>query len=159
MLEPLPAIIRMAREQQNLTPAALARKSGVSRRTIGDLENGRINISVGLLVKLARALQLSDLQIGDLRMRAAPPEFEPLRRMQHEIVMARQALHLTQAELARVRERLEQIAPQLALVMDPDDARAFMESVLELERAAIQNLTQAVAPVRREAPSPDRLRF
>ena len=109
MLEPLPAFIRAQREQQNLTVVALARKSGVSRRTISELENGRVNITVALLVKLARALQLSDLPIGDLRMRGAPPEFKALHEIQHEMIMARQALHLAQAKLARVSERLGQL--------------------------------------------------
>lgn len=50
--------LRAARERRALTQEALARSSGVSRRTIGELEAGRRGAYPSTLSKLARALEV-----------------------------------------------------------------------------------------------------
>lgn len=89
MFEPLPALIRLSREQQKLTLDALSTLAGVSRSRLAALEKGDDNISLDLLVKLANALQLKELRIGGLRVTAATPDFNTL-------VAAAEAIHATQ---------------------------------------------------------------
>lgn len=73
MFEPLSDVIRLRRLQRNLTQERLAKMAGVSRRQLSLLEDGR-NVSLLFLTKIARALELTELPIGDLRLRAAQPE-------------------------------------------------------------------------------------
>jgi len=47
------------RKQQNITQEDLAEKLGVSRQTIGSLENGRYNPSIILAIKIARFFSLA----------------------------------------------------------------------------------------------------
>jgi transcriptional regulator with XRE-family HTH domain len=77
MFEPLPDIIRLRRKQRNLTQEQLARMAGVSRRQLSLLEDGS-NVSLVFLLKVAKALELTELQIGALRLRSAPPELGSL---------------------------------------------------------------------------------
>lgn len=48
--------LRQFRTQQNLTQEALAKKIGLHPNYISDVENGRRNISLRLMVKLASGL-------------------------------------------------------------------------------------------------------
>ena len=50
--------LRQNRINLKLTQSELAKKSGVSRRTISGLENGHYNISLNNLIDILRALQL-----------------------------------------------------------------------------------------------------
>ena len=77
MFEPLPDVIRQRRRQRNLTQEQLARMAGVSRRQLSLLEDGA-NVSLVFLLKVAKALELTELQIGALRLRSALPELGPL---------------------------------------------------------------------------------
>jgi transcriptional regulator with XRE-family HTH domain len=68
--------IRQARKSRNLTQAMLAKSLGMSRTTIGQIENGVVQ-EVGVR-KLIRVLEFLDLE---LRVRPAgqPPTLEELR--------------------------------------------------------------------------------
>ena len=77
MFEPLPDVIRLRRKQRNLTQEQLAKMAGVSRRQLSLLEDGA-NVSLVFLLKVAKALELTELQIGALRLRSAPPELGSL---------------------------------------------------------------------------------
>jgi transcriptional regulator with XRE-family HTH domain len=77
MFEPLPDVIRLRRRQRNLTQEQLARMAGVSRRQLSLLEDGA-NVSLLFLLKVCKALELTELQIGALRLRSAPPELGSL---------------------------------------------------------------------------------
>ena len=68
--------IRKARKQRNITQAALARALGMSRTTIGQIENGTVQeIGVRKLIRVLAFLEL------ELRVRPAgrPPTLEELR--------------------------------------------------------------------------------
>lgn len=67
----------MRRKQRNLTQEQLAKMAGVSRRQLSLLEDGA-NVSLLFLLKVCKALELTDLQIGPLRLRSAPPELGSL---------------------------------------------------------------------------------
>jgi len=77
MFEPLPDLIRMRRKERKLTQEEVARMAGVSRRQLSLLEDGA-NVSLLFLLKVCKALELTDLQIGALRLRDAPPELGSL---------------------------------------------------------------------------------
>ena len=55
--------LKLARVERNLTQAELAEKVGVTRQTIGLIENGGYNPTLNLCIAIARALSktLNDL--------------------------------------------------------------------------------------------------
>ena len=77
MFEPLCHVIRLRRLQRNLTQERLAKLAGVSRRQLSLLEEGR-NTSLLFLMKIAKVLELTELPIGDLRLRASQPELSTI---------------------------------------------------------------------------------
>jgi transcriptional regulator with XRE-family HTH domain len=77
MFEPLCHVIRLRRLQRNLTQERLAKLAGVSRRQLSLLEEGR-NTSLLFLTKVAKVLELTELPIGDLRLRASQPELSTI---------------------------------------------------------------------------------
>jgi len=77
MFEPLPDVIRLRRIERNLSQERLSKLAGVSRGQLALLEAGE-NVSLLFLLKVARALELTELPIAELRLRAAPPELGAL---------------------------------------------------------------------------------
>ncbi len=55
--------LKLARVEHNLTQAELAKKVGVTRQTIGLIENGRYNPTLYLCIVIAKAL---DKTLNDL---------------------------------------------------------------------------------------------
>ncbi len=114
MFEPLGQVIRLRRLQRNLTMDRLARMAGVSRRQLSLLEDGH-NVSLLFLTKIARVLEITELPVGDLRLRAAPPELavivsasEMLERIKPTISLwttAEQEIQRTTAALDEMIER------------------------------------------------------
>lgn len=69
----LARIIRDARERQGLSQEELARRCGMSRRHLIDIEQGR-NFSVALLAAIARELEEIGPAVADfLSQKASPP--------------------------------------------------------------------------------------
>src|SRR5687767_991478 len=62
--------VREARIRKGLTQARLAKLAGVSRRHLAALEKGA-NISVSILQRVAAVLELEEIQLGQLSLRAA----------------------------------------------------------------------------------------
>ena len=48
--------LRLARVERGLSQEELAEKAGVTRQTIGLIENGKYNPTLSLCIKIARAL-------------------------------------------------------------------------------------------------------
>lgn len=67
----LGAAVRELRLKQGFTQARLARVAGVSRRHLAALENGA-NVSVLVVVKIARVLGIGQLPLGDLTLTREP---------------------------------------------------------------------------------------
>lgn len=61
--------IREARIRKGLTQARLAKMAGVSRRHLAALEKGA-NVSVSILQRVAAVLELEEIQLGPLSLRA-----------------------------------------------------------------------------------------
>ena len=130
MFEPLPALIRMARAQQNLTQAQLARRAGVSRGRLAALESGNENITLALLVKLATALNLDEPRVGNLRVRAAPPDLIVFIEACNAIIAARKVVDAAasaKAALARITEKFKQAVANTVPSIDADGVDAYIE--------------------------------
>ena len=59
-MEKLSIVLKQLRESKNMTLEELAKKSGVGRGTIGDIETGKNKSTVKTLGKLAMALKLTN---------------------------------------------------------------------------------------------------
>lgn len=59
-MEKLSIVLKQLRESRNMTLEELAKKSGVGRGTIGDIETGKNKSTVKTLGKLATALKLTN---------------------------------------------------------------------------------------------------
>lgn len=58
--------IRELREEKNLTQGQLAEKLGVVAHNVGDWERGKCEPSINMLIKIARALEISvDYLVGN----------------------------------------------------------------------------------------------
>lgn len=95
MLQSLGAYIRLTRQRRNLTLERLAELSNVSRWQLAQLEKGH-NVSVTFLLKVAAVLELTEIPIAFLTLRAVPADALSL-------VMASEAVNnaLTQVESAQ----------------------------------------------------------
>ena len=131
MFEPLPALIRLRREQLGLTLDSLSALAGISRSRLAVLEKGDDNISLELLVKVANALGLKEIRIGGLEVRAATPEFNALLVAAEAIQAARKIIHQAAnagADLDRVAAPLSALlAPVLPPVTERDALHHFGE--------------------------------
>lgn len=74
MFEPLPGIVRLRREQRNMTQAELAARAGVNRGQLVAFEKGEQNVTLTTLLKIARALEMTELPLAELHLRPAAPE-------------------------------------------------------------------------------------
>ena len=102
MFEPLPTLIRLQREALGLTIDALSALAGVSRTRLITLEKGDDNISLELLVKVANALQMSELRIGGLRVTAATQNFKEKAVAAEAIEVARKVAQQAAGALAEI---------------------------------------------------------
>jgi len=68
--------LRAARSQKKLTQAQLARVAGVSRRHLAAVEGGA-NVSVAVLLKLVKALEISELTIDAVTLHFSNPPLDP----------------------------------------------------------------------------------
>jgi len=132
MFEPLSDVIRLRRLQRNLTQERLAKMAGVSRRQLSLLEDGR-NVSLLFLTKIARALELTELPIGDLRLRAAPPELAPIVRAADVLERLKQTLPVWASAAEQIHEATATLDDLLdrALATAPS-AREFVDATERL---------------------------
>ena len=97
--------VREARIRKNLTQARLAKLAGVSRRHLAALEKGA-NVSVNILQRVATVLDLTEIQIGDLSLRAGDTERINYPLVTDAIREARAEAERAQAILARAENLL-----------------------------------------------------
>ena len=113
MFEPLPMQIREARESQGLSQLALANSAGVSRTAIVQLEKGEDNVSLGVLLKVARALSLSRLYVQELSVDAPPPDLSVLLAAREAIAAAEEVADHAIASRERLRHHAEVVSSLL----------------------------------------------
>jgi transcriptional regulator with XRE-family HTH domain len=98
--------VRQERIRKGLTQARLAKLAGVSRRHLAALEKGA-NVSVSILQRVSAVLELTEIRIGDLHLRATAADRGinvPL--LTDTIREARADAERAQATLARVETLL-----------------------------------------------------
>ncbi len=115
MFEPLPALIRLQREAQGLTIDALSALARVSRTRLIALEKGTDNISLELLVKIANALQMTELRIGGLRVVPAEPDFKALVAAAEALATARRIVD----QASDARAELDRASGPVAEFLEP----------------------------------------
>jgi transcriptional regulator with XRE-family HTH domain len=124
MFEPLPSLIRLHREMQGLTIDALAVMAGVSRTRVIALEKGNDNVSLDILVKIANALEITELRIGRLRLIGAAPDAQA-------VIAAADAVHAAQRvvdQAAKLTEQAAALRSEIEGVAGPLDE--FLSTIL-----------------------------
>lgn len=136
MFEPLSALVRLRRSQLGLSLDALSALSGVSRTRLVTLEKGDDNISLDLLLKVANAMKITELQIGGLHVEPAAPELHALVAAAEAIQAARRVI----AEAAAAAKDLERVAAPvyelLAPILPPSGTRDIPSARLNVAAAA-----------------------
>lgn len=75
---PLASRIRLRRQRLGLRPADLAARAGTTRATISQIESGvNVNPGLGLLARLAAALQCCPSELAPQPDRQSPPDHPP----------------------------------------------------------------------------------
>lgn len=154
MFEPLPSIVRLRREQRGITQDRLAKMAKVSRGQLIAFEKGDQNITLLFLLKVARALELTDLQIAELHLRPAVPEVTTLIAAADAIAAAERVV--TQAagakdQLAASSAKVQQLL-ETAVSRDSDAgvaaAAARLAAIPPEKRAAVEQTLRELATSR-----------
>lgn len=158
MFEPLGEIIRRRRIARNLSQEALARLASVSRRHLSLLEKDEANVSLLILIRIARALELTEVAVGGLCLRAAPPELAPQLEAMDAVAAARRALAETTATLAAIDARLDDSTRLLDDVIgralsSAGSGRAIIDAALRLEKEGAASVGETL----RDLSAPSRL--
>jgi len=146
MFETLGNLIRIRRLERRLSQERLSEIAGVSRGQLRQMENGE-NVSLQFLTKVATALELTELPIGALRLRASPLELDPIVEALDAVATAKRAI-----------EQAKEVEALLA------GAEAVLETLVERalgETASSRDITEAAhrmlnapAAMRRASPVP-----
>jgi transcriptional regulator with XRE-family HTH domain len=97
--------VREARIRKGLTQARLAKLAGVSRRHLAALEKGA-NVSINILQRVASVLELTEIALGDLSLRATDDRSVNVPLLTDTIREARAEAERAQAILARAENLL-----------------------------------------------------
>ena len=119
MFEPLPTLIRDARKRQDLSQLALANLAGIGRTTIVSLESGEDNVSLGVLVKVANVLKLTELQVGDLALTPASPDLRVLLLAREAIAAAQKVVDQASASQQELEGLSAQVSELLHQAFEP----------------------------------------
>ena len=143
MFESLGNFLRLRRQERNLSQERLAEMASISRGQLALMEKGE-NVSLQFLVKVANALELSELPLPGLRLREAPPELEA-------IILAADAV-------ASVRGVLAQLAGQSEQLEDADKVLGGLLDRALLPAGSTQAITEVAESIRaRPAADHDRI--
>ncbi|MGZ5441985.1 MAG: helix-turn-helix domain-containing protein [Thermoanaerobaculia bacterium] len=154
MFEPLSDVIRLRRVQRNLTQDRLAKMAGVSRRQLSLLEDGR-NVSLLFLTKIARALEITELPIGDLRLRESQPELVTIVRANDVLQRVKQTLDLWAGAAKEIEdatvsldELIDRALASGASARDIIEAAERLANVPDEERKAVGKTLRKLAQSR-----------
>src|SRR5215218_1275715 len=89
MFEPLPDLVRQRREQLGFSQRKVAQLADVGLTHYALFENGRANVSVAFLLKVARILGMAHLQVEDLSLAGSSSDVTVLVRAQQTVEKAR----------------------------------------------------------------------
>jgi transcriptional regulator with XRE-family HTH domain len=110
MFESLRALIRLEREKRNLSQQALADLAHVSRWQLAMFETGKATVSFDFVIKVVKALGLTEIVVDGLRVRAAAADLPALLAATDAVATATRVVHRYR-EMAR---ELDGTAAELA---------------------------------------------
>ena len=164
MFEPLNDVVRLRRLQLGLTQEKVAKMAKVSRRQLSLLEDGR-NVSLLFLMKIARVLEISELPIGELRLRGTQPEVTTIVQAADVLQRVKQTLPGLETAVSQIREASATLEDMLAEILASGaSAQEILDSVRRIEippherQAAgetLRSLGQDDPPARAERPDAD----
>jgi transcriptional regulator with XRE-family HTH domain len=117
MFESLGNFLRLRRQERNLSQERLAEMASISRGQLALMEKGE-NVSLQFLVRVANALELSELAIDGLRLREAPPELASIIRAAHAAASVRQVLAEVAGLAAEKDEELDDAQKVFGALID-----------------------------------------
>jgi len=148
MFESLGNLIRIRRLERRLSQERLSEMAGVSRGQLRQVEAGE-NVSLQFLVKVATALELTELPLGALRLRAAPLELAPIVEALDAVATAKRAIEQAKevetllAEAEAVLETLvESALRETGSTRDIAEAARRMANGPAAKRTTLPALTQ-----------------
>ncbi len=157
MFESLGNVLRLRRVQLNLSQERAADLAGMSRQQVAQMEKGE-NMTLVYLVRLANALELTELPLDGLRLRPVKPELGVVVLAADTVDMARRAI--TQA--ASAGELLDEASKTLDILMDralapAGSTRAIADALRRLEATPAAD-RERIGQALRELAEPDRIR-
>lgn len=117
MFESLGNFLRLRRQERNLSQERLAEMASISRGQVALMEKGE-NVSLQFLVRVANALELSELPLPGLRLREAPPELDSIIRAADAAATVRRVLAEVAGVAAGKDEQLEAAEKELGALLD-----------------------------------------
>jgi transcriptional regulator with XRE-family HTH domain len=165
MFEPLGEVVRLRRLQLGFTQERVARMAKVSRRQLSLLEDGR-NVSLLFLMKIARALEITELPIGELRLRGTQPEVDTIVHAADVLHQVKQTLPGLEAAIGQIRQASVSLDQMLdGILASGATAEEVVESLRRVEKLpfgerkaageTVRTLGQEEPPARAERPEID----
>ena len=119
MFEPLPGLVRLQRERRGMSQERLAKLAGVSRGQLIAFEKGEQNISLLFLMKIARALDLTELRIGDLYLHPSPPDVTMVIKAAEAIATAERIVSVAAGEAGELEKAKTSISALMERILGP----------------------------------------
>jgi transcriptional regulator with XRE-family HTH domain len=153
-------LIRLRRQERNLSLERLSKLAKVSRRQLSMIEEGR-NFSLAYLVKVANALELTEVPLDGLRLVAVAPELDAIVRAADAVAIAERSV----AQAAEITEQLRDASLVLngliRRLLTPARAPAGMKeavaNALRLLESVPESERERVGETLRELAGGDRL--
>lgn len=158
MFKPLPDVIRLRRRERNLTQEAVAKQAGVSRRQLALFEDGA-NVSLKFLLKIARVLELTELPVDELRLRAAPPDLTALIEVADALETAKRVIGQVTEVAGQLDNATRTIDTLLARALsDPGPSVAIEQAVARLLDVPAEERSKVGSTLREIVQPPERPR-
>lgn len=147
MFEPLPGLVRLRREQRNLTQERLAKMANVSRGQLIAFEKGEQNVTLHFLLKIARALEMRELPLAELHFRPAAPDVTVLITATTAIATAERLVTEVMGSLAGSADQVREASAAVKAALE----RALAADGLAPEIAAAAERLASTPPDRQAA--------
>lgn len=150
MSKSLGQFIRMHRLRQDLTQERLAEMARVSRWQLAQMERGK-NVSVDFLIKVVRALGLTEVRIDFLTLLDVTPDTPALMAAAEALDIADHALaqaHEVSKEIARAKQVINALLARPAV---PADAQRHIAAAAERLASAPADRTAEIGRALRES--------
>lgn len=119
MFEPLPSLVRLQRERRGLTQDRLAKLAKVSRGQLIAFERGDQNISLLFLLKIARALELTELRLAELYLHPSPPDVTMVIKAMDAIATAERIVSNAAAEAGELQKAKASVSALMDRILGP----------------------------------------